>query len=496
MKVRELLTRYVFKGDTAALGKFTRGVDMAKKTAMVAAEAVAAMAVATVGAATALGAMVVKTAQADDAIGKMSDRLGINVAALSQLKHAAELSGAEFGDLADGLKDLSIKSGEAFSDKKGGAAKFFKEIGVSVTDASGKMRPTVDILYMVAEGLSQVKNDGRRAVVANGLLGGAAMKLMPMIKGGAVAIGEMQAEASKLGQVLDETGKKNAADFNDSMLRMKGAVSGIVMQVARGLTPALTGYLKQAQEWILANRELIQGKLDQVIKAIGAALKRVDAKAVARGLMDVFSAIGAVVKAVVGLTMDAGGLKFIFAALFGTAMVAAVWQVVSAVKALQAAFAVGAITAGAIVGLFAVLIGLGAYIYANWNDIKMLWGEMFDEIDNLARKVADFFDSLLRKTLPDWMVKLLFGETNQDAAHLGQRSAGLGIPDLAMAARMAGAPGSPSIGGARTSTINAPINVNVTGPVTPETIRKVGQAAQHGAGAVWNTRELAPDIKR
>ena len=84
-------------------------------------------------------------AQAGDSLDKMSARLGISAVKLQEWSFAATHAGAAPEDLEDALKDMSEKIAEVAGGDTGDAAQLFSALGISVKDASGKIRPASDI---------------------------------------------------------------------------------------------------------------------------------------------------------------------------------------------------------------------------------------------------------------------------------------------------------------------------------------------------------------
>ena len=272
--IRELVTKWVFRGDTAAVKRFDKAIAGAKKGAILATKAVAGIAVGAAAAGVGIAALVKKTAEADDAVGKMADRTGVAVEDLSALGFAAEQSGGDMDTLADGLKDLGIKAGEAFKDPKSSAAKFFKEIGVSVKDSEGNLKPMIDLFLGTAEGLSRVEGQANKAVIANGLLGGSWFKLLPMFKEGAAGLAKVAREGKDAGFTLKQKAAKNAADFGDALNKLRRTIGGVVDELVRRLTPTITRYLKIAQKWLIANKDIIKVKIVKFATDLWEALKR------------------------------------------------------------------------------------------------------------------------------------------------------------------------------------------------------------------------------
>jgi len=402
-KVRTLLTRWIFKGDSSKLKKFNRGLKMAKRTADTAGKALIGMGkyaklagLAFVGAAAGLAVLVKKEADAADAIGKNSRKLGISVELYQRLGHAAELSGLTMDKLIPGLKRLSAAAYDAANGSKE-SEDAFAQLGITVKDAGGNLKDTEGLLWEAFTALGQVENNTLKVALAQKVFGRSGVDLLPMLSKGADGLAAMMAEADKLGIVMNTKTITAAEDFNDMLLRVKQGLRGVTQGIAGQLFPALTKHLEKVKEWIVAHQKVIQTKVAEYINRIVKYLKSIDWKKAIKGAMDFVGELKDIVTEGKKVLDFLGGFKFLVALAFGVATVSAIGSVVTAVKALSAALAVGMGMAAAITGLIGVLIALGAYMIANWDDIadqwQYIWKAMgdaaYDAIGWIADTLAD-----------------------------------------------------------------------------------------------------------
>lgn len=168
-----------------------------------------------------------------DEMAKASQRIGVPVEALSQLQHAAELSGVSMSTLQGSLQRLSRNMVERAAD--------FAALGISVRDASGNMRPTVDVLQDVADRLSAMPEGAERTALAMDLMGRAGAEMIPLLAGGGNAIRDMMAEADRLGLTISTQTAQAAERFNDNLLRLQRTITGLWRQISAALIPVLEG---------------------------------------------------------------------------------------------------------------------------------------------------------------------------------------------------------------------------------------------------------------
>lgn len=129
-------------------------------------------------------------------LDRLSAKLGITTKALQQLGYAAKQMDVEPTALYEGLSKLSIASVES-ADK-------FKELGISLTDASGKMKPAEVLIDDVAEVLRNTEDPAKRVSIAMDVFGKSGADLVPMLINGKKGLDEYRQAALDLGIVLDE----------------------------------------------------------------------------------------------------------------------------------------------------------------------------------------------------------------------------------------------------------------------------------------------------
>ena len=165
-------------------------------------------------------------AQAGDGLDKMSSRLGISAVKLQEWSFAATHAGAAPEDLEDALKDLSEKIAEVAGGDTGDAAQLFSALGISVKDASGKIRPASDIFEELADAIQRNEDPALRTKMAMVLMGDSGRKLIPMLSGGAQGLDDMAKQARDFGLVMNEDAVAAAAQMTDHMDDMKASVTG------------------------------------------------------------------------------------------------------------------------------------------------------------------------------------------------------------------------------------------------------------------------------
>jgi hypothetical protein len=262
-------------------------------------------AVAGIAAAGALAVIVKKTAEAGDAIWDMSQRTGIATETLSGLKLAAEKSGTSIEGVAIGLRFLGRSMVNAADGVKMSVAAF-DDLGISVKDANGKLRPMQDVMLDVADRFMNMENGAAKTALAIKLFGRSGTELIPMLNLGAEGLREQIALAEKLGLVFTEKTAKAADKFKDTMTELNGALTGMRNDIGNALIPVFT----QLAQGVTEALTFIRGKVAEF--AASGKLQEW-AVVVARGFIEAFKLMA---KAVEGLMLIFPSLK---AAIFSVA---------------------------------------------------------------------------------------------------------------------------------------------------------------------------------
>ncbi len=183
-----------------------------------------------------LSASVKSWAQAGDEIAKLAKKTGMSAEALSELKYAAELSGASIGSL-----ELAYRSMAKAVTEAGEGTKTYVDalarIGLTTADFIG-LKPE-DQFIKVALGVANLGDELVMSATAQELFGKSGTSLLPLLAEGADGIQRLREEAHKFGVVFTDESSAAAERFNDNLQRMKAALDGVKYGLAEGLAPAL-----------------------------------------------------------------------------------------------------------------------------------------------------------------------------------------------------------------------------------------------------------------
>jgi len=225
-------TKDMEKGLKTARAKMKAFGNQMKKIGKVAAVAGAAV----VGA---VGLMVKSYVKAGDEVHKMALRTGFSTEKLSELKYAAEISGASLETLEKGVKKMAKTILDA--SKSGGAlatyVRAFEQIGLTAEELID-LSPE-DQFDKIARAIANVENPTIRAARAQDIFGRAGTQLLPLFAEGAEGLDKLRKKAHELGLVFDQEAANKAAALNDAITSLKGSVTGVTREIAGALVPTL-----------------------------------------------------------------------------------------------------------------------------------------------------------------------------------------------------------------------------------------------------------------
>lgn len=166
-----------------------------------------------------------------DRLAKTSQQIGIPVEALSQLRHVAHLSGISMSELETGVQRLSRNMVDS--------AGKFADLGISIRDANGEMRPTVDVMADVSDLFARMPDGAEKTALAMDLMGRSGAQMIPLLNQGGDALRAMMEEADRLGLTITDETAQAVQNFNDNMTRLGDQMSGIALIVTSELAPVL-----------------------------------------------------------------------------------------------------------------------------------------------------------------------------------------------------------------------------------------------------------------
>jgi hypothetical protein len=179
-------------------------------------------------------------------VNRLSQSLGASTQSIQTIGFAASLTGGSLDTVSTALEKLERSSVQAQS---GNAqmAEAFRAIGVSVTDANGKLKSADQLFTEVAQHLSQFADGPTKTAVAMQLMGRGAAEQIPFLNQLGSNIDALREQAEALGVVLSDKDQQSLNQFNESLHLLGQTSQGIGNVFMSELAPALTNIATRLQ---------------------------------------------------------------------------------------------------------------------------------------------------------------------------------------------------------------------------------------------------------
>ena len=170
-----------------------------------------------------------RSIDAADNLNDLSQRTGVGVESLSRFGRAAEDSGTSLDSVAKSMGKLA----KGIVDPASQTSEVLKSIGISSTDASGKIRSMDAVMLDIADRFQKMPDGAEKTALAMQLFGKSGAELIPMLNGGREALSQYSA-------TIDTEMAQAADKFNDSINAIGASVAGPFNQAITALLPLIT----------------------------------------------------------------------------------------------------------------------------------------------------------------------------------------------------------------------------------------------------------------
>jgi hypothetical protein len=338
-------------------------------------------------------------------INDLSARSGIATDALQGFGYAAELSGSSVEEATHALEIL----GRGMSAAKAGSAEAqagFTKLGLRVTDASGNLRDTTEVMYEAADALLKLPEGAERTTAAYAVFGRGAKGLGALLAEGGAGMREMVERGKSLDLVMSGDMVKAADTFGDSLGTVHRVVARFSQYIGETLMPVLQPMLDGFLEWWKLNHALVRLRVERALEPVVKVMTAMG-KAVL-WLVDNFENLVTVVKTValiIGsyfvaqLLMAIGGLL----TMSGTIASTVGWFIALGVQAAIAGAKAAGSWLAATWPLIALIAGL-ALLYLVIDDINVTLKGGDSILSRYGEKWAKFISDWSKPDEDDWWI--------------------------------------------------------------------------------------------
>tara|TARA_Y100000780_G_scaffold186390_1_gene172904 strand:+ start:2812 stop:5055 length:2244 start_codon:yes stop_codon:yes gene_type:complete len=176
-------------------------------------------------------------AAAIDQTAKFADSIGIQTSALTELRHAAALSGVTNKELDKSLENMTRRTADAAFKGTGPLADTLKALQINAQDLN-KLKPDQQ-LGVMADALVGIESQSERTRIAYELFGKSGIGMLKVLEGGSAGLAAMQDEAKALGISLDRIDANKVEIANDSITRAESVFSSFSQNLATEAAPVI-----------------------------------------------------------------------------------------------------------------------------------------------------------------------------------------------------------------------------------------------------------------
>lgn len=165
---------------------------------------------------------------AADNMRDMSQKTGVSVDQLSRFQQAAKSSGSDINAVSGAM----IRLNRNLATKNDGAMDTLRSLGISATDASGKLKSADEIMLEVAAKFATMPDGAEKSAAAMALFGKSGADMVPMLNGGRDSI-------EKLTATMTTDFANGADELNDKIEAIMGKMLQLGVTVGTAMMPAL-----------------------------------------------------------------------------------------------------------------------------------------------------------------------------------------------------------------------------------------------------------------
>lgn len=179
-----------------------------------------------------LGSMAKKALDSGDAMFDLSQKTGMSVESLARFKKAAATSGTDMETVARASMKLSKGMLEAAETGKGATSEALTAMGISATDAAGKLKSADAVMLEIATRFKAMPDGAEKTAMAMKLFGRSGAELVPLLNMGGDAIDKMSVK-------MTTAFAEKADQYSDKLATLSGKVGALGMDIMVAVLPAL-----------------------------------------------------------------------------------------------------------------------------------------------------------------------------------------------------------------------------------------------------------------
>lgn len=217
-----------------------------------------------------------------EAIFKGSNRAGMSVEQYQKMKYVAEMAGVGVETLEGAMGQLNRRMGDVSGGKNKNVESLFKRLGITMRDANGHLKSGVDILPQLADAFQRNEDHVVRSRMGMALFGKKWQEIIPLLVEGGEGIRESMERMDRFKGVMPKDQIDVARQFARSMRDVDFIMKGFSMTIGKELAPVIKPLIDDFAVWAAANKKVVATKIAEMVKDLGAWIKSIDFKELAK----------------------------------------------------------------------------------------------------------------------------------------------------------------------------------------------------------------------
>lgn len=217
----------------------------------------------------AVGGFAAQAVSAGDEIFATAQKMGVSTDALQEMRFWADQNGVSHQALERAVATLNQRVGEAAAGEQI-YADAFANLGVELTDSTGKIRSTELVMRDTIAALLEMESPAERAGAAVDIFGGRmARELLPALNDGSLSLEEATQRAHELGIVMDSEAVAASDAFADSLSALQQTGAAVVRDFVMPLVQFLGDHVLPVLTDVAAGFRELPGPVSAVASAVG-----------------------------------------------------------------------------------------------------------------------------------------------------------------------------------------------------------------------------------
>ena len=216
----------------------------------------------------------------DAAAGRLAHNLNMSVGDLQAWEGAAQRAGGSAAGIDSAFTSLTQQFQQFALTGQSAVLPYFRQLGIDVSDAQGKLRPMSDLMLDLADRFSHMDPARAQAFGASIGLDSGTVNLLEQ---GRAAVQQLLDAQKQLG-VANDQDAKNAQNLTNDLLDLQQGVTSLARTILNDLSPDIHAALSGMDDWLKANRQWLADKITDDIRELANWLKSIDWVAIGTGI--------------------------------------------------------------------------------------------------------------------------------------------------------------------------------------------------------------------